>query len=350
MTLKRPLLMQVGGVDTPIQYSASDVRALFGTLLRNEGILQALTPGIGALKVTQRAAGANFSVDVATGAAAIQGDDVADQGMYIVQSTASENRTIPSPPGTGTRIHRVIARVKDKLHAGAWTTYEWTLEVLEDTGTGTPALPNSAISLATVSVSAGQASVLDSHITDARSTALLGPSRFTNVSTDSNRPASPIEGETLYRTDYKGWEQYNGSSWIETMRTSSWNTYTPTWTAATTNPTLGNGTLQGRYRRLGSMVIVWIWWKAGSTTTFGNGSYAFGLPPLAARTTTSLLGYFSGSALIRDNSASDHQDCGCYINSSTTLRVINDNVVSHDSPQFWQVDDEILVQIMYEVA
>ncbi len=57
----------------------------------------------------------------------------------------------------------------DKLHDGSATTYEWVIECLSDTGSGTPATPASAISLATVSVTVGQASVLDTNITDTRS-------------------------------------------------------------------------------------------------------------------------------------------------------------------------------------
>lgn len=350
MTLKRPLVMQVTGADPEIEYSALDVRALFGTILRNEGILQALSPGTGALKVAQRAAGANFSVDVAAGAAVISGDDVASQGMYLVESTATENLVTPSPPGAGTRTHRVVARVKDKLHDGAWTTYEWTLEVLEDTGTGTPAVPDSAISLATVSIASGQVSVLDANITDTRANALLGPSRYTNISSTATRPIAPNTGETVYRTDIDGWELYDGTAWVELVRTGEWATYTPTWTASTSNPVIGNGTLQGRYRRTGSMVDLWLWLKAGTTTTFGSGLYSFSLP-VTARTSASTLFHATGSAMLYDDSDSaNHQNAGAYVHTSTTLRLIHDNVVASDHPWTWNDPDEMLVQLRYETA
>lgn len=348
--LKRPLFVQVGGADTPIEFSALDVRALFGMILRNEGILHALTPGLGALKVSQRAAGANFSVDVAAGAAAITGDDVSDQGMYLVQSTAVENKTIPAPPGAGTRVHRVVAQVQDKLHDGTWTDYVWDIEVLEDTGAGTPAVPDSAISLATVSVAAAQVSVQDTHITDTRAVALLGPGRYTNVSSAANRPVAPNTGETIWRTDVKAWELYDGSAWSELVRTDDWATYTPVWASDGTDPTIGNGTLQGRYRQIGSLVHAWIWLKIGSTSTLGTGSYTFTLPPIAARTTTSSLAFAVGSAVLRDNSADNHQDAGCYVNSSSTLRIIKDDVVDPTNPWTWATNDEILAQIVYETA
>jgi hypothetical protein len=215
VTLKTPLFMQAAGGDTAPSYSALDVRALLGMLLRNEGILHALSPGLTALKVSQRAAGANFSVDVAAGAAVITGDDVSNQGMYAVQSTAVENLVIPAPPVSGTRVHRVVARIKDHLHDGSWAvnTYVWALEVLEDVGSGTPATPASAISLATVSVAAAQSSVLDANIGDTRVAALLGPGRPTVV-TSSTVPANPATAETIWRSDLQVIQLWNGSAWV----------------------------------------------------------------------------------------------------------------------------------------
>lgn len=59
----------------------------------------------------------------------------------------------------------------------------------------------------------------------------------------------------------------------------AWTTFTPTWTAATTNPTLGSGTLTGRYLSASKMASVSIEITIGSTTTFGTGGYLLaGLP------------------------------------------------------------------------
>jgi hypothetical protein len=96
VTLKQPLLMQASGGDAALSYSALDARALLDALILTEGVI-----GLTSLAVTQRGAGANFSVDVATGFACITGDDVALQGKYLVQSTAVTNLAIASPPGSG---------------------------------------------------------------------------------------------------------------------------------------------------------------------------------------------------------------------------------------------------------
>jgi hypothetical protein len=60
--------------------------------------------------------------------------------------------------------------------------------------------------------------------------------------------------------------------------------YTPTWTASTTNPVLGNGSIFGNSIRIGDLVFFTIQLQMGSTTTYGSGDYLFSLPvtPTAA--------------------------------------------------------------------
>lgn len=54
--------------------------------------------------------------------------------------------------------------------------------------------------------------------------------------------------------------------------------YTPTWTAASVNPTLGDGTLVGLASKRGRVVTVQLRLIAGTTTTFGTGVWYFSLP------------------------------------------------------------------------
>jgi hypothetical protein len=54
--------------------------------------------------------------------------------------------------------------------------------------------------------------------------------------------------------------------------------FTPTWGADSVNPSLGNGTLTGRFRRKGKHVRVDINLTMGSTTTYGTGAWFFELP------------------------------------------------------------------------
>jgi hypothetical protein len=58
----------------------------------------------------------------------------------------------------------------------------------------------------------------------------------------------------------------------------TWTSYTPTWTAVTTNPTIGNGSIQGRYMLTTDWCYLWIGVKGGSTTSVGSGQYSLSLP------------------------------------------------------------------------
>lgn len=58
----------------------------------------------------------------------------------------------------------------------------------------------------------------------------------------------------------------------------SWVSWTPIWTATTTNPSLGNGTLVGAYMLMSKLCIFRLRLVFGSTTTRGVGSYQMSLP------------------------------------------------------------------------
>ena len=65
---------------------------------------------------------------------------------------------------------------------------------------------------------------------------------------------------------------------INASPVGNWTTYTPDWTA-TSNPSIGNGTLTGFWRRIGDSVEIIVNLCPGTTTTFGSGPWVFGLPP-----------------------------------------------------------------------
>ena len=54
--------------------------------------------------------------------------------------------------------------------------------------------------------------------------------------------------------------------------------YTPAWSSSGTPPSLGNGTILGRYHIHGKLCTVFIHLVPGDTTTFGTGNYNFSLP------------------------------------------------------------------------
>lgn len=60
--------------------------------------------------------------------------------------------------------------------------------------------------------------------------------------------------------------------------TGAWNSWSPAWTATTTNPVLGNGTLTGFYKQVGKTTYWSLRLAIGSTTTLGTGTWILSLP------------------------------------------------------------------------
>lgn len=155
----RPLWLQAKGGDTAVDYSAQDFRAAFAALVPQEGVLSG-----GDFAVTQNGGG-DGTVNVAAGNAVIIGDSATNLGGYLVRSIGTVNLTVPSAGAGVARVHRVIIRVRDS-QLDASTTYDWTLEILEDTGSGTTE-PSNAITLALISRT-GSNNVVTANIADNR--------------------------------------------------------------------------------------------------------------------------------------------------------------------------------------
>lgn len=148
-----------------VDYPAQADRALFAELW-DEGVLD-----LASFAVTQRAAGANMSVDVAVGRAVVTGDDQANQGNYLVTSDALINAAIGAAPGSNSRIDRVVLRINDP-NAGGPAGDSATVAVIAGTAAASPvapATPTSAISLATIGpIPVGTVAITTAMITDTR--------------------------------------------------------------------------------------------------------------------------------------------------------------------------------------
>jgi len=164
------MIMAPSGADPTIFNTQAEWRRMFTSFNQLASGVDLLEGVLGptSFNVVQRGAGANFSVDIVVGRAFIQDDDTSSNGIYHVWSDAVFNLATPSAPGSGTRVHRVVLQVRNKGENGAWSTYDFTPMLLQDTGSGTPAQPNSAITLAFVSIATGQANVSNANITDYR--------------------------------------------------------------------------------------------------------------------------------------------------------------------------------------
>lgn len=71
---------------------------------------------------------------------------------------------------------------------------------------------------------------------------------------------------------------------------AGWTAFTPGWFGSTTNPAIGNGTIVGRYKRIGKTVFFRISITAGTTTTYGSGNYSFGIPFASHATARQMVG------------------------------------------------------------
>lgn len=214
------------------------------------------TEGVVAATDLAVTAGAGNTVNVAAGAGWVTGDtDINRQPTYRVYNDAVVNKGI-TPDPTNPRYVRVVAQINDATFSGALRN--WTITTIHGTpavSPAIPALPASAMDLATILVPAAAASSAAYTITDTRVRAGIGA----NV---------PLGG------GYKA--------------------YVPTWGATGTAPVLNNGTLTGRYITLGKFTQVWGILTMGSTTTFGTGAYVFGFPVGVLPNQSRAVGIFDG--------------------------------------------------------
>lgn len=139
---------------------------------------------------------------------------------------------------------------------------------------------------------------------------------------------------------------------LDTIEAGAWTAYTPVWAATGTAVSLGNGTIVGRYYQVGKLVVASVRLLAGSTTTFGTGTYSFTLP-VAAATTSSL--FRVGSGYCRDTSATSagHFPAIAIIDTASPSVAILANVnaiVGATTPFTWANTDHLQFTIVYEAA
>lgn len=149
-------------------YSATQDRQMIDALFSAAGILVTTD-----LAVSQRAAGANMSVDVAAGNCVVVGTDVTGQGKYLCKNTAVVNVSIAAAPSSGnSRIDLIVATVRD-ADADGGAHNDWIIQAVTGTAatTGTqvaPSAPVSSFILAQIAVGPTVTMILTANITDKR--------------------------------------------------------------------------------------------------------------------------------------------------------------------------------------
>lgn len=102
---------------------------------------------------------------------------------------------------------------------------------------------------------------------------------FVNAADRTTGLPSPIAGQTTYQDDSKVLEYWDGAAWRRAAQDPPWTTFTPTIT--TTGPaqiTYGDTFRAGRYRRRRESTDLFMYLRAGSSWSGGNGIYIWDLP------------------------------------------------------------------------
>lgn len=126
------------------------------------------------------------------------------------------------------------------------------------------------------------------------------------------------------------------------------STYTPTFASSGTAPSLGNGTLSGRYLQAGKFVVATVRFAAGSTTTFGTGELRFGLPVTVFNSSLESI----GGAVLLDAGTTRYSASPLAVSNSAYAQIVvgSSNFIQGTIPFTWTTNDEILFTILYEAA
>jgi hypothetical protein len=189
-----PLTQQGTGATTG--YDAIDARRWMDDPDLGEGVTT-----YGSFRVSQRAAGANLSVDInMDDFAYIRGEAVSLQGTYKAPPHASTiNEPIAAADATNPRIDRVILELKDSTHDASGSNLFQTRVITGtptggaslDNLTGAGAVPSSAILLADVLVAATDTAISNAEMRDRRAFVAGIPPLLTAVDMVAFSPVPP---------------------------------------------------------------------------------------------------------------------------------------------------------------
>lgn len=167
-----------------------------------------------AMGVTQRGAGANMSVDVASGLVAVRGSQSSTQGVYATYNDATLNVAISASDPSNPRYDIIGVRIRDTEYTAG--SNDAAIVVVQGTPAASPAepaLPNNFLTLARVTVGAGVTSITNANILDRRQRlAALGGIL---PCTSSTRPTVGLtEGVRIWETDTNRDLIHNGNNWV----------------------------------------------------------------------------------------------------------------------------------------
>lgn len=267
-------------------------------------------------------------------------------------------KTIASNSSGSTRIDLVVLRYSR-------TTYDVTVQIVQGTpGAGAPAatqnvgttgtfefvLAEVTVANSASTITAGNVNYVATHV------GANGHLRVPNAGAGLFWVPLPAPGLNVTVADANNSPyRYDGASWVAKPALGvlgQRTLFTPTLTAATTNPTMGTGaTRYGWYVYLPGPSVFYVFHVTFGTSgaAAGSGGYAISLPVTAASPNAGGIPAV-GSCQLADSSSGAFKNTACFItNGGTTLGLVGDAPVNQASPWAWANSDYIAGSILYPV-
>lgn len=234
--------------------------------------------------------------------------------------------------------------------------------------TDTPGLRVDAVASQTSNIQEWRASdgttipnrIASDHLAHLNGVTVAGPLvEFSRATVNTGHPDQigfVVRGVAAQNSDLQQWRSSAGiearitavGNLVAPNVTGAWTDYTPAWTSTGTGqPALGDGTLAGRFKAIGKTVTFTFRLTIGTTTTFGDGNWIFGLP-VAGRASPA----WTATVHLEDVSApTRHMGVtGQQTASSVFVRNYIGAAVSGASPWTWAVNDLLTITGTYEAV
>jgi hypothetical protein len=154
----------------------------------------------------------------------------------------------------------------------------------------------------------------------------------------------PVTHPSLYKVLATDWNEFV-NNWIELYDKNQGIDFVPIWSSSGTQPVLVNGTVAGKYGRVGKFVWYTMRWTAGSSTTFGTGRWEFLLPVTSDGTA------FTASAILVDSGTQIYTATGILISTTefsiTFTGDTSSGGITNTTPFTWANGDSITCSGFY---